>query len=148
SDMITRTFLFLGLSFTDPNLAHVMSTLRSSFQSARRQHYTILKRPTDAYQARRFDLFTDDLHRYGIRSLVVDDYAEITGVLERLERRYAQRNVFVSGSYPEDGDPDERERIGRVARAVGRVIARRGLNLVSGFGRVVGSCVVAGVVDE
>jgi hypothetical protein len=148
SDLITHTFLFLGLSFTDPNLGYLMGALRASFQSAARQHYTILKRPAGDYEAKRFRLFTDDLHRYGIRTLVVDDHAGITRVLQQLERCYAQKNVFVSGSYPEEaGDADERGFVRQVAHDVGKLIGRRGLNLVSGFGRVVGPSAVAGLID-
>jgi hypothetical protein len=149
SDLITSTFLFLGLSFTDPNLSYLMGTLRASFQNVPRQHFTIMKRPAGEYAGKRFRLFTDDLQRYGIRTLMVGEYADITKVLSELEQRCAQTNVFVSGSYPEEGgDPEERGFIGRVARVVGRLLARRGLTLVSGFGRVVGSQVVAGAVNE
>ncbi|WP_437995957.1 SIR2 family protein [Sorangium sp. So ce185] len=148
SDLITRTFLFLGLSFTDPNLAYLMGTLRASFESVQRQHFTILKRPADDYDARRFDHFTTDLERYGVRTVVVHDYTDITRLLERIGRASAQRNVLVSGTYPDDGDAAERGFIEAVARGVGRVIARRGMNLVSGFGRSVGSGAIVGMLDE
>jgi hypothetical protein len=148
SDLITSTFLFLGLSFTDPNLSYLMGTLRASFQSAPRQHFTVMKRPPGEHAKKRFQLFTDDLQRYGIRTIVVDEFSGITEILRWLEQCYAQKNVFVSGSYPEDGDEAERGFIGRVARGVGRLIARRGLHLISGFGQVVGSNTVSGMIEE
>jgi hypothetical protein len=149
SELITNTFLFLGLSFTDPNLSYLMGTLRASFQNVPRQHFTIMKRSAGQYAGKRFRLFTDDLQRYGIRTLIVDEYADITKLLKELEQRYAQKNVFVAGSYPEeDGDAEERGFIARVARGVGRLVARRGLNLVSGFGRVVGSQLVSSAFNE
>lgn len=148
SDLITTTFLFLGLSFTDPNLNYLMGTLRASFQNAQQQHYAILKQPEEPYARTRFQLFTSDLMRYGIHAVVVDSFAEIPKVLSRVEQAYAQKNVLVSGSYPEDGDAEERAFIGRVARGVGHLIAERGLHLITGFGRVVGSNVVSGMVNE
>jgi len=148
SDLITRTFLFLGLSFTDPNLSYLMGLLRASFLNAPRPHYAVLRRPPESYDAKRFEHFTADLQRYGIRTLAVDDFKDIPGVLAKLERRFAQRNVFVSGSFPENGDPADHELISEVARGVGRLVARRGLNLISGFGRVVGTGVVSGTIDE
>jgi len=147
SDLTTKTFLFLGLSFNDPNLGYLMSTLRSSFRDGPRQHYTVMKRPQGAYEAQRFEHFVTDLHRYGIRTLVVDDYNGITEILRRLERRFAQKNVFVSGSYPEDGDPAERAFVAAVARGVGRIVGRRGLRLLSGFGRVVGGAALSGMFE-
>ncbi len=148
SDLVTRTFLFLGVSFTDPNLNYLLSLLRSTYLNTPHQHYAVLRRPTDAYDARRFELFITDLQRYGIRTLVVEQFEHIPQLLGRLERRFAQRNVFVAGSYPEAGEPTEREYISRVAHDVGQFIATRGLNLISGFGRVVGRSVVAGMIDK
>jgi len=147
SDLTTRTFLFLGLSFSDPNLGYLMATLRSSFKDVQRQHFTIMKRPGEAYEARHFDHFTKDLHRYGIRTFVVDDYAKTTEVLARLSRRYAQRNVLLSGSYPEDGDEKARAFVGAIARGAGRIIGARGLRLVTGLGRTVGSAGVTGMIE-
>jgi hypothetical protein len=148
SQLITHTFLFLGLSFTDPNLNYLMSAIRDAFTTAARTHYTILKRPTGDYERNRFDLFAADLLRYGIRVCPVDTFDEITSVLGMVERTLANKNVFVSGSYPEDGDAGEREFIQSVARGVGHVIAKRGLNLISGFGRTVGAGVLSGLIDE
>ncbi|MDI1480007.1 SIR2 family protein [Polyangium sp. y55x31] len=147
SDLTTRTFLFLGLSFTDPNLGHVLSALRRSFDDGQRQHYTILKRPSDPYAARRFEHLVTDLHRYGIRAIVVKDYAEITDILRELERRRARRSVFVSGSFPEDGDEKERAFVTTIARGVGRIVGSKNLRLVTGLGRVVGSAAVTGLVE-
>ncbi len=147
SDLTTRTFLFLGLSFTDPNLGHVLSALRGSFKDSPRQHYTIMKRPSGAYEAKRFDHVVTDLHRYGIRAIVVDDHAETTKLLHELERRRAQRSVFVSGSFPEDGDEKERAFVSAIARGVGRIVGKRGLRLVTGHGRVVGSGAVTGLIE-
>lgn len=148
SQLITHTFLFLGLSFTDPNLNYLMSAIRDAFTTAARTHYTILKRPPGDYDRNRFELFAADLSRYGVRVCPVDTFEEITSVLGMVERTLANRNVFVSGSYPEDGDAAEREFILKVARGVGHVIAKRGLNLISGFGRTVGAGVLSGLIDE
>jgi hypothetical protein len=148
SDLATRTFLFLGLSFTDPNLNYLMAALRSSFADMPRRHYTVMTRPKDEYKKARFEHFITDLERYGIRTLVVDDYGGITEILKQAERQHAHKNVFVSGSYPDDaGDPVERARLIGVARGVGRVVGRRGLRLITGFGRVVGGATLAGMVE-
>jgi hypothetical protein len=147
SDLTTRTFLFLGLSFTDPNLGHVLSALRRSFEDGPRQHWTILKRPSDAYAAQRFSHGITDLHRYGIRALVVDRYEEITEILRDLSRRHAQRSVFISGSFPEDAGEKERAFVSTIARGVGRLVGGKNLRLVTGLGRVVGPAAVTGFLE-
>ncbi|MRG92968.1 SIR2 family protein [Polyangium spumosum] len=147
SDLTTRTFLFLGLSFTDPNLGHVFAELRRCFEDGQRQHYTILRRPSGAYEAQRFEHVVADLRRYGVRTIVVEDYAQITDILRRLERRRAQRSVFVSGSFPEDGDEKEKVFVSAIARGVGRIVGAKDLRLVTGLGRVVGPAAVTGLVE-
>ncbi|HVK69636.1 MAG TPA: SIR2 family protein [Polyangium sp.] len=147
TDLTTRTFLFLGLSFTDPNLGHVLAALRRSFEDGARRHYAVLKRPSDAYDAQRFEHLVTDLYRYGIRALVIDDFAGITAILRKLERRRAQRSVFVSGSFPEDGDEKERAFVTSIARGVGRIVGSKNMRLVTGLGRVVGSAAVTGLVE-
>jgi hypothetical protein len=146
-DLITRNFLFLGLSFTDPNLNHVLGTIRSSFRDMHRQHWTVMRRPGEGYAARRFDHFVTDLHRYGIRTLVIEEWDELTDILRRLEQRFSRKNVFVSGSFPDEVEGPERARVVALARRVGRMVAERGLNLVSGYGRVVGVSAVSGLVE-
>jgi hypothetical protein len=147
SDLTTRTFLFLGLSFSDPNLGYLLSAMRASFRDVPRQHYTIMRRPPNAYDARRFEHFVTDLHRYGIRTLVVDDHGDVSTILRRLERRHAQRSVLVSGSYPEDGDEKERGFVSAIARGVGRIVGAKGLKLVTGLGRTVGSAALTGMIE-
>ena len=40
SELTSKTFLFLGLSFTDPNLDYVLSRLNIQFGEATKNHYT------------------------------------------------------------------------------------------------------------
>jgi hypothetical protein len=42
-DLVERTFLFLGFSFTDPNLDYVLARIRSRFEKNQRQHFCIVK---------------------------------------------------------------------------------------------------------
>lgn len=43
-DLIAKTFLFLGFSFTDPNLEYILSRVRIQFAQDQRQHYCILRK--------------------------------------------------------------------------------------------------------
>lgn len=50
------------------------------------------------YQKARQDLREEDLKRYGIQTIFVDDYSEITDMLKELESAILVNNVFISGS--------------------------------------------------
>lgn len=154
--LIGHQFVFLGFSFTDPNLARLFGNLRETFRENGPEHYALVRRPkrdqcdTDAQFATartRYQLWVEDLRRYGIECVELDEYAEVDDVLRAVETRLARRSVMVSGSFPEDaGDPQLRALAEAVARGVGRLVAERGQRLVSGFGLTVGSAAVAGAL--
>ena len=58
-------------------------------------------RLTSITQQRRQELQVNDLKRYGIIGLLVDDYAHYTEVLRRIAHRYKMARVFMSGSAAE-----------------------------------------------
>ena len=76
------SMLFVGLSFTDPNIKHVLSLVRESFTESPPEHFAIVRRPqrddykTDSeFQARsrQHSLWADDLLRYGLAVVEIDD---------------------------------------------------------------------------
>lgn len=150
--------LFLGFSFTDPNIGHLLSIIRESMGEHATQHYAIVRKPQkgnseDAepflpYALARHAHWVADLQRYGINCVEIEEFAEIDAILLELEAAVARRSVFVSGSYPEDVRDDHRSRIEQIAAGVGQLIADRSLRLVSGFGLTVGSAVVSGVLGQ
>jgi len=150
--------LFLGFSFTDPNISHLLSIIRESMGEHATQHYAIVRKPQkssrkDAEQLLPYELarhahWVDDLQRYGINCVEIEDYAEIDSILLEVEAAVARRSVFVSGSYPDDVRDDLRLLIEKIATEIGKNIAHQGLRLVSGFGLTVGSSVIGGVLGQ
>ena len=154
--LVSKQMLFLGFSFTDPNLSHLFANIREVFQSNGPEHYAIVRRPqkgTGAGAARRFQtekvrhtLWVEDLQRYGIQCVEIDKYEDVDEILRQVELKLAGRSVFISGSFPSDLMNDERRYVEEVAREVGRLIVDQEKRLVSGFGRVVGSAALAGAL--
>jgi hypothetical protein len=155
-DLVERTFLFLGFSFTDPNLDFILSRIRTRFTKHQRQHYCIAKRRSRAkgekkadfdYATTRQALVTQDLMRFNIKTIFVDDYADITGLLAAIERRYRQRTVFISGSADDYGawgrSPTE-----AFMSELARALIEKDLRIASGFGLGLGSAVVTGAVQQ
>jgi SIR2-like domain/Sir2- and TIR-associating SLOG family len=106
-DLVSKTFLFLGFSFTDPNLDYVLSRVRLTFQDNQRRHFAVFrnrsKLPSESdsqyeHHKTRQALVIEDLKRFNIRALLIDDYSEITEFLAELVNRYRRRTVFISAS--------------------------------------------------
>jgi hypothetical protein len=109
-DLVERTFLFLGFSFTDPNIDYILSRIRGLLGQNQREHYCIMKwpdAPKDSsgpawaeyeYERRKLELRISDLNRYQIQAAMIDGYSDITDLLRELNRRSHLTHVFVSGS--------------------------------------------------
>lgn len=156
-DLISKTFLFLGFSFSDPNIDYILSRVRIDYGNQNnRQHYAIMRKikeedydnPADyEYERRKHELFIEDLNRYNIRALLIDDYSEITEILNEIKIKLIQENVFISGSANEYGDYNEKEALEFIQKLSSELIARE-YKIISGFGLGVGSAVIIGALEE
>jgi hypothetical protein len=106
-DLVSKTFLFIGFSFTDLNLDYILSRIKVMFEINQHRHFAFFRKriqfdeESDAEFANavtRQKLMIEDLKRFNIRSLLVDDYSEITEALEEIVRRFRMNTAFVSSS--------------------------------------------------
>jgi hypothetical protein len=162
-DLISKTFLFIGFSFTDPNIDYILSRVRIEYdQKNNRQHYAIMRRIKKAdykkadgsmddaayeYDKRKHEFFIEDLKRYNIEALLINEYSEITDILNEIGRRLNRNNVFISGSAVEYGKYNEKEAIDFISNLSKRLISEE-FNIISGFGLGVGSAVITGALEE
>ena len=155
-DLISKTFLFVGFSFTDPNLDYILSRVRVEYGDNDRQHYAIMRElkrndyNSDAdydYAVRRNELFLDDLKRYKIKPLIVKEYSDLTSMFYKIEKSLNVNNVFISGSATEYGDFDVEEAEDLI-RSLSQRLISDGYNVISGFGLGVGSHVITGALEE
>lgn len=154
-DLVSKTFLFIGFSFTDPNLEYVLGRLNVQFKEDGRQHYCFIKKPVEAdykekedyeYALVRQPLMINDLKRYKIKALVIDDYPVITEVLLEVERRYKKKTIFISGSAEEYGvwtRNEAQELIHKLSKA----IVTANFRIINGFGWGIGSAVINGALE-
>lgn len=154
--LTSMSMLFVGLSFTDPNVKHVLSLIRESFTDAPPEHFAIVRPPNRAdfrsdaeFEARaaQHSLWTKDLRRYGLVAVEIDNYDEVPDLLRQIERRVALQRVWISGSWPVDVADAEASKVYGIAEQLGRLVGHSGLSLVSGAGLLVGSAAVAGFLD-
>lgn len=153
-DLISKTFLFIGFSFTDPNLDYVLSRLNIQFGENNRQHYCFIKKQSKGaddeemfkYNLRKQELMVNDLKRYKIKALVVDEYSDITEILEEIENRFRKKTVFISGSAEEYGSWSRNDAQGFI-HSLSKNLVSSGFRIVNGFGWGVGSAVINGALE-
>jgi hypothetical protein len=155
-DLVSKTFLFIGFSFNDPNLNYILSRIRVLLGENRREHYCLLRRvqrrdfsKSDEYQyaLAKQDLQVKDLRRYGIQGLLVDDYAHYTNVLRRISYRYKMARTFVSGSAANYAPWKEAPAL-QLIQGLSRALIQAEFGIVSGFGLGVGPYVLNGVFEQ
>lgn len=155
-DLVSKTFLFLGFSFTDPNLNHVLSQVRLTFKSNQRRHYAVFRKraklPEETaedfrHHSLRQELIIEDLKRFNVKVLSVDEYDEITEFLEELVARYRRRTVFVSASAA-NFEPWGKEAVTKFAETLGRQLISSGTRLATGIGLGFGDALLSGALRE
>lgn len=156
SDLISKTFIFIGFSFTDPNLDYILSRVRVAYENNQRRHYCFIRNVKQnkdeevadfEYRQRKQEFFVKDLERFNIKTILIDDFEEITELLRKLEIRYKSRTVFISGAASEYGGIEEHNALGFVYD-LSRHLVKRNLRVVTGFGLGIGSSVISGVLEE
>lgn len=156
-DLISKTFVFIGFSFEDPNLDSILNQIRLLLDDNIRNHYCFMKRvaKTDemddesfGYQKARQDLREEDLKRYGIQTIFVDDYSEITEILKELESAVLANNIFISGSADVFDEVWGKSKVEALAYKLANQLVKKEFRVTSGFGLGIGSSVINGALDE
>lgn len=155
-DLANRTFLFLGLSFDDPNLKYVLKHARSLYHENQRVHYYVLKKVSRAECAsdgeynnrtREQELFVEDMKNYGIQTVLIDDYVEITEILNSIKQRYLRKTIFISGA-AHDYAPFDEDEFKKFVSDLSVDLIRNGFRIVNGYGLGLGNEVIAGALQE
>lgn len=155
-DLVQTTMLFLGFSFTDPNIDYVLSRVRVTLRRKPKNHYCVLcrlhrkareKKDVYEYRKRQQEYLIKDLSRLGIQALMIDEYKQVPSILSAIEYRYRQRTIFISGAahvFPERWDST---RAHQFLAGLSSALIRKRLNVVTGFGLGVGTSVVSGALE-
>lgn len=155
-DLVKKTFLFLGFSFTDPNLDHVLAQVRYHFSVNQRQHFAMFRSRTKlsgesdehfAHHLARQQHIIEDLKRFNVKVLLVDEYSEITEVLAGLVDRFRRRTVFI-GASAYSFDPWGQSGVIEFAQELGRALVEDGTRIATGLGAGIGDAIFTGALRE
>jgi hypothetical protein len=155
-DLVSKTFLFIGFSFTDPNLDYILSRIRVTFENNQRKHYCFakeIKKDEDElendfeYRKVKQELIINDLLRFNIHVLLVKEYQQITEILIEIENRFKRKTIYISGSANEYGKWNK-DKAEEFISTLSQELIKNEFKIVSGFGLGVGSAVINGVLKE
>lgn len=156
-DLVSKTFLFVGFSFEDPNLDHILAQIKILLGENTREHYCFLKKiDKDSYDTEleyntdeiRQKLRVEDLKRYGIYSVLLDSYDEIPEILSEIEKLYLNKSIFISGSISSYYDDWSESNVNNMCYRLSKELVAQDYKVISGFGLGIGSSVVNGALDE
>lgn len=179
-ELVRRTFVFIGFSFNDPNLERILSIAKNTLNSkSLPKHYCFMRKvqvidylddenviTKDALERYIQDknyqeLRINDMRKYGIYTILVDDFKQITIMLQYLYNKYITNNVFISGGINPDnlsdygkfnkvefGKIDNLSRAERFLTLLGTALVDNDFQIYTGFGAGVGNYILSGVLKS
>lgn len=99
---LTRSILFLGFSFTDPNVEVLLRLARTRVNLGAPEHFTVLKRPTNRSELALYGHQVADLEKSGVAVVEIEDFSDLNPLLSRLAQRTRNPWLFVSGSVTDE----------------------------------------------
>lgn len=171
-DLISNTFLFIGFSFSDPNLDRIIAVVKRNFKGATpKKHYCFMRNVfIDDYMTKEEEetliikqyeqdrnaqeCKIRDMKRYGIETILIDDFAQITQMLIYMKDKLKLNSVFISGgTNPSDssdyGEFQKKEgnKLGKAESFIMQLANKliiKNYKIITGFGIGVGNYIVAG----
>ncbi len=158
-DLISKTFLFIGFSFEDPNLDYILSQIRILLGESSRDHYCFFEKVKQQqgeserdfhYNKVKQELRIKDLKRYGIHAILLDNYSDITHILQQVEYGYRLKNIFISGSITEYSthSPWTKDEVELFSFSLAQKLVQDDYRIISGFGLGIGSSIINGALEE
>lgn len=162
-DLLSKTFLFIGFSFDDPNLDYILGRIKVLLKDNTPVHYCFFKSVNETdfdkldgtsdqkkeaflYAKIKQQLKVDDLRRYGINAIMIEAYSDITAILKEIEVRLKRKNIFISGA-AHDYSPFTDDSAKDLIHKLSYKLAEDHYKIISGYGLGIGSIVINGALD-
>lgn len=157
SHLLSKTFLFIGFSFEDPNLGSILSWIKILLGPNVREHYCFFEgvsirhskiKEDFLYRKAKQDLIVDDLKRYGIQAVLLNSYSDIPDILREIERQCNLNNIFISSSMSINSKKWTIGYAKLFASNLAQSLVSERLHITSGYGFEIGNAIITGVLNE
>ena len=85
--------------------------------------------------------------RYDVQAVLLDNWDEITELLEAVESNVKLKRVFISGSAQKFDAPWTQEKIEELAKVTAKKLVEKDYRITTGFGLGIGSAVINGALN-
>lgn len=154
ASLCSKTFLFIGYSFSDLDISFVLSRIKNIYKTNRRNHYWIFEKPKKkieeseeqfSYKKTKYKLFKSDIVKYGINIIEVDSYSKVNSILQNIRNQANNMNVLISGAI-EENSPNYSMTCD-LSEKLAKALVINGFKLYTGFGKIIGSYVINGAFE-
>lgn len=149
-DLTTKSFLFLGYGFNDPDLVDLLARIRCMIGEEMQEHFAILRVIKQSeynlaseyeYAKKKRALQINDFKRYGIEIVEIDDYSEIKLLLKKIAIQVNKENIFISSAIANSQINDLNEPLLRsLVKSVLELSDES--RIISGYGLNIGSIII------
>lgn len=100
-DLLTKSLLFIGYSYNDPNIQNIVNNVRLLIggKSIEQRHYMVLTKPKRRHEQELQDYWIKDLARYGIQVHLINKHSELEAILREISFKSKGKTVYVTGSH-------------------------------------------------
>ena len=154
--LVSKTFLFIGFSFNDPNLNYILARIRALVGENVREHYFLVKgvKRCDFHNEEDYNYYKNkhllkinDLKRYGIQAVEIEDYSQIPDILLQIKRKAKTKNVFISGAAHNYGQYWTTNGQ-KLIKELTEMLYEKDYKIVTGHARGIGSYIIGTILDK
>lgn len=146
--LLNKSILFLGYGYRDPDIRNIMIEAMKQANNHTEEHFMIITFDKKVGKGNlqkelRFDLWTKELQRLGIETLVVDTYKAVTETLKEISLASKGNSIFITGSHDKvSSKKDFFKELGEKIVSIDKVI------LINGQSEGVGTAVLTSFMTK
>ena len=141
----TETILFMGYSFSDPDINNILSNVVLNNDGVVKSHYLITDKKS-GNDGKKQLLWEENLKRYGINVIYVNNYSEINIIIDEIYKKYMCSKIMISGSF--EGDCKEKDSfVSQLGFRLLNDLKEDNVEIISGNGKGIGNKLYEGIAE-